>query len=231
MSVVVRDLKKSHAGKPALAGVSFEVGKGVIAGVVGKSGAGKTTLLRCLVGLDSFDEGELCAGAVSVSAERSKRDDNPLAGRVCLVFQSFELFPHMRVIENLTLAPIHVRHEPRAEAEDRARALLDELGLADKALVYPDALSGGQKQRVAIARALAMDPEVICYDEPTSALDPSLKQEVGRLIRRVAERGLTQIVVTHDWSVLHDVAGKVIALDGGKVAAEGTPAEVLREAG
>ncbi|MFT3769452.1 MAG: ATP-binding cassette domain-containing protein [Minicystis sp.] len=147
--------------------------------------------------------------------------------RVGMVFQSFELFPHLSVLDNITLAPVRVRGEPFAQAEQYARGLLEELGLGDKVNAFPEALSGGQKQRVAIARALAVRPRVLLYDEPTSALDPSLKQEVGRTLRRVARTGVTQIVVTHDIEVAREVADRVFVLEEGKVAKQGAPGEVL----
>jgi len=226
MSIRVIDLEKRHpgAGAPALRGLSMDVPAGRVAAVLGRSGAGKSTLLRCLVGLDPFDAGRIEIDGVTVSAGG---DGRALLGRVGLVFQSFELFPHLSVLENLTLAPTRARGEPRAEAEARALALLDELGLADKARAHPESLSGGQKQRVAIARALAVRPRVLLYDEPTSALDPSLKQEVGKTLRRVAETGVTQIVVTHDMDVARDAADVVFMLEAGRVARSGPPAEVL----
>jgi ABC-type polar amino acid transport system ATPase subunit len=153
-----------------------------------------------------------------------------LLGKVGLVFQSFELFPHLSVLDNLTLAPRVAQRRPRAEAEAKARALLADLGLADKADAHPEALSGGQRQRVAIARALAVEPRVLLHDEPTSALDPSLKQEIGRTLRRVARSGVTQILVTHDVEVAREAADLVYVLEAGRVARSGPPAEVLAEA-
>jgi ABC-type polar amino acid transport system ATPase subunit len=226
MSIQVLDLAKRHpgAGAPALSGLSMDVPAGRVAAVLGRSGAGKSTLLRCLTGLDAFDAGTITIDGVTVSARSDRR---ALLGRVGLVFQSFELFPHLSVLDNLTLAPVRARGEARAAAEDHARDLLAELGLGDKADAYPEALSGGQKQRVAIARALAVRPRVLLYDEPTSALDPSLKQEVGRTLRRVAETGVTQIVVTHDIDVAREAADLVFVLEAGRVARSGPPREVL----
>jgi ABC-type polar amino acid transport system ATPase subunit len=226
MSIRVLDLHKRHPGSnaPALRGLSMDVPAGSVASVVGKSGAGKTTLLRCLVGLDPFDGGTIEIDGVTITAGG---DGRTLLGRVGLVFQSFELFPHLSVLDNCTLAPVRVRGEPRAEVEKRVLELLEELGLADKARAYPEALSGGQKQRVAIARALAVRPRVLLYDEPTSALDPSLKQEVGRTLRRVAKTGVTQIVVTHDLDVAREASDVVFVLEAGQVARSGPPGEVL----
>jgi len=233
MSIRVLGLEKRHPGSvaPALCGLSMHVPEGQVASVLGPSGAGKSTLLRCLVGLDPFDKGTIEVAGVTVAAGGSgSANASALLGRVGLVFQSFELFPHLSVLANCTLAPVRVRGEARADAEARVMDLLDQLGLADKASAFPEALSGGQKQRVAIARALAMRPRVLLYDEPTSALDPSLKHEVGRTLRRVAETGVTQIVVTHDIDVARAASDLVFVLEAGRVAREGPPGEVLAEA-
>ena len=226
MSIKVIDLHKLHPGAPApaLSGLSLEIPSGSVASVLGKSGSGKTTLLRCLVGLDPFDRGTIEIDGVTATGGAGYRS---LLGRVGLVFQSFELFPHLSVLDNLTLAPIKVRGEPRGEAESHARSLLADLGLEDKEGAYPESLSGGQRQRVAIARALAVRPRVLLHDEPTSALDPSLKQEVGRTLRRVAKTGVTQIVVTHDMEVAREASDIVFVLEEGRVARSGPPAEVL----
>jgi ABC-type polar amino acid transport system ATPase subunit len=226
MSIRVNDLEKRHpgSGAPALRGLCMHVPAGSVASVLGKSGAGKTTLLRCLVGLDPFDGGSIEIDGTTVAAGG---DAGGLLGRVGLVFQSFELFPHLSVLDNITLAPIRARGRTRAEAEQRALSLCEELGLADKARAFPEALSGGQRQRVAIARALAVEPRVLLYDEPTSALDPSLKHEVGRSLRRVAATGITQIVVTHDLDVAREVSDLCFMLEAGRVARSGPPAQVL----
>jgi ABC-type polar amino acid transport system ATPase subunit len=222
----VDNVEKRHPGKsaPALAGVSLRVPKGHVASVIGKSGAGKSTLLRVLVGLDPFDKGTIRVDGTSFAAGGDRR---ALLGKVGLVFQSFELFPHLSVLENCVLAPVRALGRPRPAAEAAARALLDQLGLADEAGSFPEALSGGQRQRVAIARALAVGPRVLLYDEPTSALDPALKHEVARSVRRVAATGITQIVVTHDHDVARDASDVVFVLEAGKVVRSGPPAEVL----
>jgi ABC-type polar amino acid transport system ATPase subunit len=236
VSLSVKDLVKCHAGAPApvLKGVSFELESGSLAAILGSSGAGKTTLLRCLVGLEAFDSGEIdVAGSVvhgatgpdaqsRLAAERAK-----LRSTVGLVFQSFELFPHLRVIDNLTLAPMKVRGLDRKAAEAKARELLARVGLGDKERAYPDHLSGGQKQRVAIARALAMEPRVLLYDEPTSALDPSLKMEVAETLKGLRATGITQIVVTHDVPIARAAAEVVFILDAGKIVERGPPSQVL----
>jgi ABC-type polar amino acid transport system ATPase subunit len=229
MSIRVIDLEKRHpgSGAPALRGLSLHVPKGQVASVLGKSGAGKTTLLRCLVGLDAFDRGSIEIDGVTVGPGARARTEPRMLGRVGLVFQSFELFPHLSVLDNCTLAPVRAHKKPRAAAEKLALDLLDRLGLADKAHAFPEALSGGQRQRVAIARALAVEPRVLLYDEPTSALDPSLKHEVGRSLRRVAATGITQILVTHDLEVAREASDIVFVLEAGQVARSGPPSEVL----
>ncbi len=229
MSIRVVDLEKRHPGSfaAALRGLSMHVPAGQVASVIGKSGAGKTTLLRCLVGLDPFDAGAIEIEGTTVAAGGDARS---LLGRVGLVFQSFELFPHLSVLDNCTLAPVRAHGKPRAVAEKLALDLLDRLGLADKAHAFPEALSGGQRQRVAIARALAVEPRVLLYDEPTSALDPSLKHEVGRSLRRVAATGITQILVTHDLDVAREASDVVFVLEEGRVARSGPPKEVLSAA-
>ncbi len=229
MSICVTDLVKRHPGAtaPALAGLSMQVPTGKIASVLGRSGAGKSTLLRCLSGLDPFDGGTIeVSGTTIVAGEKH----GSFGGKIGLVFQSFELFPHLSVLDNCTLAPRLVRALPRKIAEARALELLAELGMEDKAKAYPESLSGGQKQRVAIARALAMEPSVLLYDEPTSALDPALKHEVGRTLRRVATTGVTQIVVTHDLPVAREASDLVFVLDKGRVSSFGRPDEVMTEA-
>lgn len=227
MSIRVIDLEKKHpgSGAPALSGLSLDIPAGKVAAVLGRSGAGKTTLLRCLVGLDAFDKGAIELAGVRVDAADAAQ--GKLMGQVGLVFQSFELFPHLSVLENCTLAPRQVKRVPKTQAEARAKELLAQLNLVDKASAYPEELSGGQRQRVAIARALAMEPRVLLYDEPTSALDPGLKQEVGRTLRRVAETGVTQIMVTHDLPVAREAADVIFVLDAGKVAEFGPPREVF----
>jgi ABC-type polar amino acid transport system ATPase subunit len=227
MGVRIIELEKRYAGAstPALFGLSLEVPQGKVAAVVGRSGAGKTTLLRCLVGLEAFDRGAVEIAGARIEAATAARGQ--LTGKVGLVFQSFELFPHLSVLQNCTLAPMRVKKTSRAQANARAEGLLAQLDLNGKSSVYPDALSGGERQRVAIARALCMEPQVLLYDEPTSALDPSLKHEVSRTLRRVAESGVTQLVVTHDLRVAREAADLVFVLEGGRVAEWGPPAQLF----
>jgi ABC-type polar amino acid transport system ATPase subunit len=234
MSLKVKDLWRTHVGaaQPTLKGLSFELEAGTLAAVLGASGAGKSTLLRCVVGLEPFDRGTLDIDGVVVkgtsecsAAERAKM----LAAarlKLGLVFQSFELFPHLTALQNCTLAPVQVRGTSETEAVEKARALLDQLGLSEHAGKFPEQLSGGQKQRVAIARALAMEPRVLLYDEPTSALDPSMKGEVLQALKRVDASGVTQIVVTHDVQ-LAKAMEHVCVLDAGVVVESGEPKLVL----
>jgi ABC-type polar amino acid transport system ATPase subunit len=224
--IKVADLTKQHPGTttPTLRGVSFALERGKLAAVLGMSGSGKTTLLRCLVGLDRFDTGTISVGDLTV---RAGHVGDGLRGHVGLVFQSFELFPHLTVLQNCVLAPCKVKGESRDEAESRAAGLLKDLGLGDKHGAFPDQLSGGQRQRAAIARALNMRPNVLLYDEPTSALDASLKREVLEALLRVRSQGVTQIVVTHDVQLARDAAESVLVLDDGRIAEAGAPADVL----
>jgi ABC-type polar amino acid transport system ATPase subunit len=217
----VQELTKSFAGAPVLRGVSFDVDEGGLVAVLGASGAGKTTLLRCLVGLEQLDSGSISVDGVEM------RDARTLRGRMGLVFQSFELFPHLSVLENCTLAPKRVQRVAADEADRRAARLLGEVGLADKQAAYPDHLSGGQRQRVAIARALAMEPRVLLYDEPTSALDATLRAELRDTLQRVRATGVTQLIVTHDLAFVRACAEEVVVLDAGRVAETGFVRDVF----
>ncbi len=221
--IKVEGLGKHYGNGAVLESVSFEIRAGGTAAILGQSGAGKSTLLRCLVGLEHFDQGTITVDSTCVRGlDRSNKstqlaEQTALRGRIGLVFQSFELFPHMTVLDNCTLAPQKVKGIPRGEAEAAARKLLAQLGLDAKASAFPEHLSGGQKQRVAIARALAMGPRVLLYDEPTSALDPSLKQEVRDTIRAVGATGVTQVVVTHDVALAHELAERVFLIQAGRM--------------
>jgi ABC-type polar amino acid transport system ATPase subunit len=215
----VDSLTKTHPGAdaPTLCGVSLDAAPGALVAILGRSGAGKSTLLRCVCGLDPFDAGEVEVGGTRVLGGA---DPAPLLGKVGMVFQSLELFPHLRVIDNLLLAPLRGLGGDPATARARASDLLRDLDLPDKERVFPAALSGGQRQRVAIARALMVEPKVLLYDEPTSALDPALKAEVRRAIERVAERnGTTQLVVTHDESLATALTRVVYVLEEGTLRA------------
>ncbi len=212
--ITVEKLSKRHPGAkaPTLHDLSFSVDAGRIAALLGKSGAGKSTLLRCLSGLDGFDNGSIVVDGVTVAGH----DVSALRGRVGFVFQSLELFPHLTVLENCTLAPVVVQGSVKEAAQQKARELLKSLHVDVDDNAHPESLSGGQRQRVAIVRALMMEPRVLLYDEPTSALDPSLKAEVGKTLKEVAERtGMTQLVVTHDPSWANEVCDDVFHLVGG----------------
>jgi ABC-type polar amino acid transport system ATPase subunit len=216
-AIRVADLTHRYRGAtaPTLRDVSFDVPAGAVAAIVGESGSGKTTLLRCLAGLDRCERGTIAIGELRFDGANGAAGD--LRGRVGMVFQTFELFPHLTVLENCALAPVEVRRHPRARAEADAREWLTQLGLGDKAGAYPSQLSGGQCQRAAIARALAMSPACLLYDEPTSALDPGRKGEVAEVLGDVRAAGMTQIVVTHDAGFVTTVADLVFTLGGGRL--------------
>jgi ABC-type polar amino acid transport system ATPase subunit len=227
--IAVEGLHKRFGSAPALRGVGFDVAASQLTVVIGASGCGKSTLLRCLNGLESFDAGRIRIGDVVLepeqhlpARERSSRLSR-LRGEVGMVFQGFHLFPHMSVLDNVAKAPRVVLGLGREEAEARARALLDKVGLADRTDYPPARLSGGQQQRAAIARALAMSPRVMLYDEPTSALDPGLVGEVLATMRRLDDEGMTQIVVTHEMRFAREAADQVLFLHDGVLVEAGPP--------
>jgi len=214
----------------------MDVSAGEVVAIIGASGSGKTTFLRCINFLEEYDEGavyvdhEMVGYSVDPTGRRrrrSERENERLRARIGMVFQSYNLFPHLRVIDNITLGPVRVLGEPRAEAEARARALLDKVGLLDKIFEYPANLSGGQQQRVAIARALAMNPRIMLFDEVTSALDPELVGEVLLVMRTLAIEGMTMLVVTHELLFAREVADRVVFFADGVIAEEGPPAELF----
>jgi len=218
-------LGKSFGDHEVLRDIDLEVEEGEVVCVIGPSGSGKSTLLRCLNGLETATEGDVHIDGESLRA--SEASLNRLRSRLGMVFQHFNLFPHLTVLENLTLAPRRVSGMPREEAEERARALLDNVGLADKADARPDNLSGGQKQRVAIARALAMEPEAMLFDEPTSALDPELVGEVLTVMEDLGREGMTMVVVTHEMGFARRVGTRILFMDEGRIVEEGTPSELF----
>ena len=223
--IKVENLSKNFQGMEVLKNISVEINKGDVVCVIGPSGSGKSTFLRCLNMLEKptggkiiFDGEDLAAPKANLNLHRQKMG---------MVFQQFNLFPHMTVLENLTCAPMMLKKVPKAEAEAKAMDLLGRVGLADRADSYPNKLSGGQKQRVAIVRALCMDPDVMLFDEPTSALDPEMVGEVLDVMKALAKKGLTMVVVTHEMGFAREVSNRVLFLDDGVIAEEGTPEEVF----
>ncbi len=224
----LRDLVKEFAGHRVIDGVSLAVNAGEVVFLVGPSGAGKSTVLRCMNFLEIPDGGQvLFHGQEPAHSEKAL---NAYRARVGMVFQHFNLFPHLNIVQNITLAPVKAGIMTQPEAHARALQLLERIGLADKAEAYPAQLSGGQKQRVAIVRALAMEPEVLLFDEPTSALDPEMVGEVQSLMRDLAEDGMTMIVVSHDVGFACDLADRIIFLEHGRVLEDDTPAELRASA-
>jgi polar amino acid transport system ATP-binding protein len=205
----------------ALVNVTARIDKGEVVVVLGPSGSGKSTFIRCLNYLNVADEGSIIIDGINILDP--KTDINKVRAEVGMVFQSFNLFPHKTVLENVTLAPIVVRKKPKEEAVKKGMALLEKVGIQDKASVYPDQLSGGQQQRVAIARALAMEPKIMLFDEPTSALDPEMVGEVLDVMKNLAREGMTMVVVTHEMGFAREVADRVIFMDEGAIVEVGTP--------
>ena len=208
-----------------LRGIDAQVARGEVVCIIGPSGSGKSTILRCINGLESYDGGDIRVDGIRV--DRDGPGIKAIRTRVSMVFQRFNLFPHRTALENVIEGPVFVKGEPRAQARERGLALLDRVGLADKAAAHPSQLSGGQMQRVAIARALAMQPEAILFDEPTSALDPELVGEVLGVMRSLAEDGMTMAVVTHEMGFAREVADRVLFIDGGVVVEQGPAQELL----
>ncbi|HEX6499133.1 MAG TPA: amino acid ABC transporter ATP-binding protein [Micromonosporaceae bacterium] len=223
--VTVRGLHKRFGHLEVLKGIDTEVNESEVVCVIGPSGSGKSTFLRCLNFLEKFDAGTVTICGHDLTS--SSTNLNLVRRDVGMVFQSFNVFPHMKVLDNITLAPMKVSKVPRAEARDRAIALLEKVGLVDKADVYPSKLSGGQQQRVAIARALAMQPKVMLFDEPTSALDPETVGEVLTVMKALAEEGMTMLVVTHEMGFAREVADRVLFMDHGLIIEEGAPADIF----
>jgi ABC-type polar amino acid transport system ATPase subunit len=223
--IVVKDLHKKFGANEVLRGIDCEVAEKEVVCLIGPSGSGKSTFLRCLNGLETITSGTVSVNNHMVSDSRT--DINVVRRQVGMVFQHFNLFPHLRVVDNVTLAPTKVSGVPREQAREKALALLDKVGLGDKTHAYPGSLSGGQQQRVAIARALAMDPTVMLFDEPTSALDPEIVGEVLTVMQTLAREGMTMVVVTHEMGFAREVADRAIFMDGGVVVEEGPPAQVF----
>jgi polar amino acid transport system ATP-binding protein len=221
----LENVRKSYDGTVVLDGVSLELGEHEVACLIGASGSGKSTLLRCIDLLDPIDGGRIVVGGRDAS--NPGVNQNVVRRGIGIVFQAFNLFPHMTVLRNITLGPIEALGVPRKDAEAEARALLSRFGLSDRAGDYPDRLSGGQQQRVAIIRALAMKPELMLLDEVTSALDPELIGEVLEIIRELAGQGMTMLIATHEMGFARDIAHRVLFLDAGTIVEEGPPGEMF----
>ncbi len=220
----IHDLYKRFGHLEVLKGVDFHVEPSEVVVVIGPSGSGKSTLLRCINHLEVPTRGEVVVDGIPLT---TAENINRVRAEVGMVFQRFNLFPHMRVVDNITLAPIRVRGIPREQAYERACVLLDKVGLADKIEAWPDQLSGGQQQRVAIARALAMQPRVMLFDEATSALDPEMTKEVLGVMKSLARDGMTMVVVTHEMGFAREVGHRVLFMDDGRVIEEGVPEQLF----
>ncbi|MBQ3259029.1 MAG: amino acid ABC transporter ATP-binding protein [Clostridia bacterium] len=223
--ISVNNLKKSFGDLSVLKDITTDIHKGEVVVVIGASGSGKSTFLRCLNRLEEPTDGTIVFDDVNITD--AKCNINQHRQRMGMVFQQFNLFPHMTVLKNLTIAPMKLRGLSKEEAQEKAMQLLSRVGLADRADAYPSQLSGGQKQRVAIVRALAMNPDVMLFDEPTSALDPEMVGEVLDVMKQLAAEGMTMVVVTHEMGFAREVADRVLFIDDGKIAEQGTPEEVF----
>ena len=223
--IAVRGLEKAFDGKPVLRGIDLDIERGDVVAVIGPSGSGKSTFLRCLNLLETPTGGQIFFEGTDITDP--KTDINRQRMKMGMVFQQFNLFPHMTVLKNMTFAPMKLLGLSRQEAESRAMGLLERVGLADRAESYPSQLSGGQKQRIAIVRALCMEPDVMLFDEPTSALDPEMVGEVLDVMRELAGSGMTMVVVTHEMGFAREVANRVLFMDEGLILEEGAPERVF----
>ena len=223
--ISVRNLKKNFGSLEVLKDINLEVSEGEVVVLIGPSGSGKSTLLRCLNQLEKVTSGQIIVDGHDVTDKHT--DINKVRENIGMVFQHFNLFNHLTVLKNMTLAPVHLKTLSKEAAKDKAMSLLNRVGLADKAEAYPSQLSGGQKQRVAIARALEMNPDIMLFDEPTSALDPEMVGEVLAVMKELAHEGMTMVVVTHEIGFAREVASRVIFMEGGYIVEDGTPDEVI----
>ena len=221
--IEIKDLSKEFQGVPVLRGINETIRQGEKVAIIGPSGSGKSTFLRCLNLLEKPTGGQILYKGQDITAKST--DINAVRRHVGMVFQHFNLFPHLTVRQNITLAPVQLKLQTQDEADAKAETLLRRIGLWDRADTYPSRLSGGQKQRIAIVRALAMDPEVLLFDEPTSALDPEMVGEVLDLIREVAEEGMTMVIVTHKMGFAREVATRVLFMDEGQIMEQNAPAD------
>lgn len=226
--IEVKDLQKNFGDLQVLKGISCSIEEKEVVCVIGPSGSGKSTFLRCLNGLEEITSGQVIVDGFDIS--HSETNINKVREEIGMVFQRFNLFPHMTVLDNIMLAPLKVRKISRDEVKGRALSLLDKVGLSDKAHAYPNQLSGGQQQRVAIARALAMQPKIMLFDEPTSALDPEMVGEVLDVMQSLAQEGMTMVVVTHEMGFAREVSDRVIFMDQGVIVEEGNPQQIFSEA-
>ena len=225
VKVSVKNLKKHYGDLQVLKDISTDIYKGEVVTVIGPSGSGKSTFLRCLNRLETVTSGTVIVDGTDITDKHN--NINKIRENIGMVFQHFNLFNNLNIIDNLTLAPVQLKKCSKAEATERAKKMLSKVGLSDKAESYPSQLSGGQKQRVAIARALCMEPDIMLFDEPTSALDPEMVGEVLQVMKDLAADGMTMIIVTHEMGFAREVADRVIFMDGGYIIEEGTPQEVL----
>lgn len=223
--ISIRGLKKSFDDLAVLNGIDIDIKRGEVIAIIGPSGCGKSTFLRCINHLEEPTAGDIFIDGININDK--KVDINKQRQKMMMVFQNFNLFPHMTILKNLTIGPMKLKNKSKQEAEEKAKELLTRVGLIDKINAYPNQLSGGQKQRVAICRALAMEPEAILFDEPTSALDPEMVGEVLDVMKGLAGSGITMICVTHEMGFAREVASRVVFFDQGKIAESGVPEEIF----
>lgn len=219
-------VNKWYGATKVLTDINLQIQAGEVIAVIGPSGAGKSTLIRCINGLESIDSGEIMVNGVSVTNDKAAFYQ--VRQEVGMVFQQYNLYPHKTILQNVTLAPVHVRKLPKAEAEKSARYYLEQVGVADKADAYPDQLSGGQQQRAAIARALAMQPKIMLFDEATSALDPEMVKEVLAVMKSLADAGMTMVIVTHEMRFAREAADRIIFMDKGEIIEQNSPVEFFQ---
>ncbi|MHC5267930.1 amino acid ABC transporter ATP-binding protein [Enterococcus sp. LJL98] len=223
--IIVKDLVKKYGENTVLNQINTTIHEGDVVCIIGPSGSGKSTFLRCLNRLEEIHSGTILVNGENLTADKTNL--NQIRQHIGMVFQHFNLFPHLSILENIILAPMDLKKITRKEAEKKAILLLENVGLADKKDAYPESLSGGQKQRVAIARALAMEPDIMLFDEPTSALDPEMVGDVLNVMKRLAKQGMTMVIVTHEMGFAKEVANRVMFIDGGNFLEDGSPEQIF----